>query len=99
MIFPDPKFEWDEAKSNRNRATRGFGFDEAAVIFAGEVSVTEDSRRDYGEERVIATGMADGSLIIVRFTFRSDRIRIISARISKRRERDAYRKAYPARDS
>lgn len=54
-----------------------------------------DSRRDYGERRTIAVGLAQGVLLTVVYT---DRVggggevvrRIISARKSDRRERTAY---------
>ncbi len=53
-----------------------------------------DKRLEYGEERVIATGVAQDILITVVYT---DRIedgetvrRIISARVSNRHERQAY---------
>jgi uncharacterized DUF497 family protein len=99
MLFHAPEFEWDETKSARNRADRGFGFDYASWIFENEVLVTEDRRRDYGEERFRVTGKVDEVFITVAFTFRGDGIRIISARIAKRKERDGYREAFPARDS
>ena len=55
--------------------------------------------RNYGEKRVIALGIADGILLTVVYT---DRVegggdvvrRIISARVSNRRERKAYRQTF-----
>lgn len=88
-------FEWDEAKSARNRLDRGFGFDYAAQIFAGSVIEEQDRRRDYGESRTVATGEFAGDIFVVVYTSRGDRRRVISARRAKRRERDAYRKAIP----
>lgn len=87
--------EWDDAKSERNRKERGFGFDYAALIFQGAVLEEEDRRRDYGERRFVATGAVGDDLFVVVFTWRSDRRRIISARPAKRRERNAYRQAFP----
>ena len=57
-----------------------------------------DSRRDYGERRVIALGKAQGIGLTVVYTDRADAggeisRRIISARKSHRREREAYKKA------
>ena len=50
-------FEWDEAKSNRNRAERGFDFEYACQIFVRQVlEENDDRRRNYGESRIIATG-------------------------------------------
>ena len=40
-------FEWDDAKHERNRRERGFGFDHAVRIFAGPVLERADTRRAY----------------------------------------------------
>jgi hypothetical protein len=53
-----------------------------------------DNRRDYGEQRVVAIGLAQGIALTVVFTDRTETgaivRRIISARLSNRRERQAY---------
>ncbi len=54
------RFVWDEEKSERNLADRGFDFAFAAVIFAGPTLERIDTRQDYGEVRRIALGIADG---------------------------------------
>jgi uncharacterized protein len=93
-------FEWDEAKSNRNRAERGFDFEYACRIFVRQVlEEKDDRRRNYGESRIIATGEIGTETFVVVYTSRGNRRRIISARPAKRRERDAYRQAFPERDS
>ena len=83
-------FEWDEAKTQRNLRERGFGFDLGALIFEGPVLERVDTRRDYGEVRVQAIGEADGLVLFVTYTDRGEVRRIISARIAKQRERDAW---------
>jgi uncharacterized protein len=40
------EFEWDEAKSERNRRERGFDFAVAARIFEKAVQTVNDERRD-----------------------------------------------------
>ncbi len=85
------EFEWDEAKSERNRRERGVGFEMAALIFAGPVQTTVDDRRDYGEERVIAIGEAGGDVLVAVYTDRGNRRRIISARRANRKEREIWR--------
>jgi uncharacterized protein len=77
------EFEWDEAKSEWTQRQRGFGFDKAALIFDGPVQTVIDDRRDYGEERLIAIGEAEGDRGNVR--------RIISARRANRKERETWR--------
>ncbi len=86
-------FEWDEAKSERNRIGRGLSFDVAITLFDGPVLLEVDSRRDYGERRMKALGMVAGEIYVCIFTDRGLVRRIISLRHANRRERDAYRAA------
>jgi uncharacterized DUF497 family protein len=88
-------FEWDEAKSAANLASRGLDFAYARRVFEGRCVEREDRRRSCGESRVIAIGVVDGLHLTVVYT---DRVvaegrtvrRVISARKSSRRERQAY---------
>jgi uncharacterized DUF497 family protein len=88
------RFTWDPAKSAENLAARGFDFAFATLIFDGPTLEKPDRRKDYGEERVVATGLAQRIELTVVYTDRgtgADRERrIISARRSNRRERKAY---------
>jgi len=92
-------FEWDDGKSERNRRERGFGFDVAARIFAGDILEREDKRHQYGERRILAIGAEEGQIYAVVYTWRDRRRRIISARPANRKERDAYYKAFPVGDT
>jgi hypothetical protein len=87
-------FEWDEAKSERTRRARGFGFAYAARIFEGPVRESDDSRHDYGERRIRALGCIDENIVLVVYTWRGGVRRIISARPAGRKERDGYRAVY-----
>jgi uncharacterized DUF497 family protein len=91
------RFGWDARKSSRNLRERGFDFEFATLVFEGPTLEREDTRRDYGERRVIAIGRADGIALTVVNTDRvevGERIRrIISARVSSRGERQAYEEA------
>ena len=92
------RFSWDARKSAVNLAVRGFDFAFATLVFDGPTLERVDDRRDYGEPRVIAIGLADGLHVTVVFTdrpgVRDTLRRIISARRSNRRERKAYDEAY-----
>jgi uncharacterized DUF497 family protein len=90
-------FEWDAAKEAANLRKHGITFRQAAEIFRGLVLVAEDTRRDYGEERLIAVGEYDGEIIRVVFTHRQQNIRIISAWKAGSHERKAYEKARQGR--
>jgi uncharacterized DUF497 family protein len=94
------RFTWDSGKSERNFAERAFDFAFAASIFTGPTLERTDTRQDYGEVRRIALGLADGILLTVVYTDRAEAgevvRRIISARVSSRSERQAYRKVFPS---
>ena len=92
------RFGWDARKSDRNLRERGFDFEFATQIFDTSTLERTDSRRDYGERRVIALGKAQEIALTVVYTDRAEAggemsRRIISARKSNRREREAYKKA------
>jgi len=88
-------FEWDPAKSTRNWQQRGFDFAFASGVFDHTYVEYDDTRRDYGERRVVAVGLADGVPLTVVFPDRVDPgggvvRRVISARVSNRKERRRY---------
>lgn len=96
------EYTWDPAKSDENFRTRGFDFAFAAQVFGGAVVEYIDDRRDYGEVRRVAVGLAEGIPLTVVFTDRERRAgrvirRIISARVSSRKERARYAKAIEVR--
>lgn len=84
------EFEWDESKSERNRGQRGFGFDYAALIFQNPTLESIDARADYGELRIKALGAVDEDVLSVVYTLRGETIRIISARLANKRERELW---------
>ena len=88
------RFAWDPRKSAENLRVRGFDFEFATLIFEGPTLEREDQRQDYGEKRVVAIGLAQGIALTVVYTDRAESgamvRRIISARLSNRRERQAY---------
>lgn len=92
------RFEWDPAKSDENLRERGFDFAFASLIFESPTFEVEDRRKDYGERRMVAIGVADGIHLTVVFTDRQSGEeetlrRIISAHRSNRRERTIYQRA------
>jgi len=87
--------EWDAEKNGRNISERGIDFAWAVDIFDGPVIERIDTRWDYGETRWIAIGAVDGLELVVVYTWRGSRRRIISARRVHDRERERYRQAFP----
>ncbi len=85
------QFEWDEAKDRANVAKHGIDFETAKRIFDGPVLTRPDRRRDYGEERYIGIGRVAAATVVVAYTERGGRLRLISARPASGKERRAYR--------
>jgi len=83
-------YEWDEAKNRENIAKHGIDFADAHRIFEQPVLARGDDREDYREDRWILLGNLDGIIVVLVFTEREDRIRVISLRKADRREREAY---------
>lgn len=87
-------FEWDERKAKRNAGKHGVSFDEASTVFSDPLALTiYDPVHSNDEDRYITLGESQqGRLLVVVFTDRNERIRIISARVATRRERKEYEK-------
>jgi len=69
-------------------------FELAKAVFNDPFAVERvDDREDYGEERFIIIGMAEGHvLLFVAYTEREERIRLISARrVTQYEQEDYYR--------
>ncbi|MGB9154263.1 MAG: BrnT family toxin [Alphaproteobacteria bacterium] len=85
------KFEWDKTKAKDNYAKHGVSFDLAKKVFKDPFAVEFlDDREDYGEERFVILGMADGHIFYVAYTERNETIRIISARRATKHEQETY---------
>jgi uncharacterized protein len=86
------RFEWDDAKAQANVRTHGVSFDLATTVFKDPVAIERfDDRENYGEERFVMIGRAEGEvLLFVAYTEREECIRIISARRATQYEQDDY---------
>jgi uncharacterized DUF497 family protein len=85
-------FEWDPRKAEANITKHGVSFVEAVTAFGDPLSLNmPDPDHSEGEERFIVLGMSDRyRLLVVSYTERPPRTRIISARLATRYERDQY---------
>lgn len=85
-------FEWDSRKAAANRRKHGVTFEEAATVFGDPLAVVfKDEDHSIGERREIMIGHSDEHrLLLVAFTERGGKIRIISARNVTKRERRDY---------
>ena len=86
------RFEWNTSKAKDNEAKHGVSFELAKIVFKDPLAAEFlDDRLDYGEERFVIIGAADGHVLSVAYTERKDVIRIISARRATKHEEEAYR--------
>ena len=85
-------FEWDPNKDAANKKKHGVSFEEAATVFDDLLSlIFADPEHSIEEDRYLIMGLsANDRVLVIVFTDRSDRIRIISARKSTRQERIFY---------
>lgn len=92
------EFEYDQEKSKQNFAKHGVDLLDGALIFEKKTIEWLDTRRDYGEDRIIAIGIADDQFLVVVYVKRGDVIRLISTRKGGRRDREKYEKAVSGGD-
>ena len=85
-------FEWDPKKAEANLSKHGVSFAEAVTAFGDPLSMNmPDPDHSEGEQRFIVLGISDRyRLLIVSYTERLPRTRIISARLATRHERKQY---------
>ena len=62
----------------------------ADEVFDGATLTVEDDRQVYGENRFITIGLLDDRMVILVWTLRNDRHRIISMRKANEREQALY---------
>ena len=86
------EFEWNPEKARNNEKKHGVRFFEACEVFDDNYSSTvRDPDHSWNEQRYLIFGRShEGKYLVVSYTERSDRIRIISARKMQPRERRAY---------
>ena len=84
------KFEWDEEKAASNLRKHGIRFETAIRVFGDERRIERyDYSHSLAEDRYITIGKVDKILFVV-FAERGERMRIISARLATKREKEEY---------
>ncbi len=88
-------FEWDEGNLSKNHEKHGVTNSESEDIFFNEpLIIADDQKHSVIETRWYALGKTNtGRRLLVVFTIRKDRIRIISSRDMNRKEQEIYEKA------
>ncbi len=85
------EFEWDINKAKVNLDKHGIDFADAARIFLDSYRLETALPYDlYRESRYKTTGIVDNRILVVIYTLRGNKIRIISARKAEKYERKQY---------
>jgi uncharacterized protein len=83
--------EWDPAKAEENLRKHGVNFADAVPALSDPFALSREDIQAEGEQRFVALGMDRlGRILVVAYTYRGARIRLISARRATRRERGEY---------
>ena len=82
--------EWDRRKAAANFLKHGVRFSEAVTVLSDDLAVTVEDE-DSDEQRFVTVGASDGGeILVVVYTWREERVRLISARRATPKERRAY---------
>lgn len=84
------RFDFDPTKDRQNTEKHGLSLGLAASLDWEDALLWIDSRKDYGENRVLALAPKTGVLYYVAFVDRGEVRRIISLRRANRREVKRY---------
>jgi uncharacterized protein len=78
---------FDSAKRDETLAKRGLNFEDAGIVFAGVTLDVEDTRRDYGETRMICFGFLGDRMVVVGYVVRGSDRHVFSMRKANDREK------------
>ena len=95
--FPETaelEFEWDPRKNRANVLKHDISFENARRAFSGPMLHRIDKRRNYGEVRWLGLGRINDVVVMIAFTMRSGKVRIISARRANRNEAKEYEQIF-----
>ena len=80
------RLTYDPAKREKTLIERGLDFEDALIVFEGPTVEIEDTRKDYGERRIICYGRLESRLIVVGYTPRGADRHVFSMRKANDRE-------------
>jgi len=80
------RISYDPAKRQRTLDDRGLDFEDSVHVFEGLTVEVEDTRKDYGEQRVMCFGLLEGRLVVIGYTPRGSVRHVFSMRKANDRE-------------
>ncbi len=84
------RISYDPAKRGWTLNIRGLDFADAAEVFEGLTAEIEDTRKDYGERRIICFGVLQGRLVVIGYTLRGSVRHVFSMRKANDREQTRF---------
>lgn len=81
---------FDPAKRAKTLAERGLDFEDAAAVFAGVTWEIQDTRKAYGEARMICYGMLAGRMVMIGYVPRGEARHVFSMRKANEREKKRF---------
>jgi len=77
---------YDPEKRQATLRERGLDFEDAELVFASVTLEIEDTRKDYGEVRIICYGLLAGRMVVIGYTPRGTDRHVFSMRKANERE-------------
>ena len=84
------EIEWDNNKAAANLLKHKIDFEDAKNIFLDPNCLEREDKRDYNETRIQVIGIVNQVVLLVVYTKRNGRYRLISARRANKNERRQY---------
>jgi len=90
LEFRGLEFEWDDEKAKINLKKHGLTFNDAILVFFDEFLIEDyDFEHSDDEDRIKVIGKVYEVLVVI-YTERKEKLRIISARRANKKERNDY---------
>ena len=77
---------YDPAKRAKALAERQLDFEDARLVFESTNFETDDTRKDYGERRIVCFGMLRDRMVVIGYTPRGAARHVLSMRKANDRE-------------
>lgn len=84
------EIEWGNNKAAANLIKHKIDFEDAKNIFLDTNCLEREDKRDYNETRIQVIGIVNQVVLLVVYTKRNGRYRLISARRANKNERRQY---------
>lgn len=85
----------DPRKRKANLRKHKVDLTEGYAAFDAPMVTREDTSEDYGEQRFVSLGLANGKVVVLVWTDDEDEPRLISCRQAEPHEQEAYFYHYP----